>query len=130
MLPEEQVEDKPGTVWDAASQSLREPTEDELFAEAFTTAKTNKLVDLFVHALKDVIAVVPEAAGTYDQVPRELLDQAEIAHFLAQAEREAGDPTKWQQMLQLLGKLRMKRSAVGVMTSEANTIEDIETEEW
>lgn len=117
-------------VWDEGIQTLRERTSDELLKEEFQVAKTNKLVELFINALKDVIAVVPEAEGTYDQVPKELLDKAEIAHFLAVAENRMGSSAKLDQMIQILGKLRVKRQTVGNMIPDINTVEDIEEEQW
>lgn len=130
LLSEADVELNPNGVWDAEAQTLREQTSEELAAEAFEAAKTDKLVEFFIHALEDVISVVPEAQGTYDRVPRELLDQAEIAHFLAVAENRMGDSTKLDQMLGILGKLRVKRGEVGAMTLDTNTTEDIEAEVW
>lgn len=125
-----EFEQKQHGVWDATQQILREQTSEELSAEAFELAKTDKLVDFFVRALQDVLTTVPEAEGAYQSVPTELLLKALVAHFLAQAEKETGDPTKWYQMLQTLGKLRVKRGEVGVMTPDTNTIEDINAEVW
>lgn len=130
LLSDAEAERLQNGVWDEASQTLREQTPQEAFAVEFEEAKIEKEVEFFIRALEDVLATVPEAEGTYNRVPTEKLLKALVAHFLAQAEKEAGFPEKWNQMLQVLGKLRMKRSTVGAMTPETNTIEDLNAESW
>lgn len=132
-LAEEIVVDsppEPGLIWDEAAQKLRPLTTKEIKDEEFETAKYDKLVEFFTTALEKVVEKVPEAKGTYERVPKELLDQAEVAHFLAVAEDKAGDPSKLYQMMQVLGRLRMRREQVAAMTPENTTLEDLKAEKW
>lgn len=130
VFPDTYFVDKQGWVWDEGLGELRPLSSEEIQEQEFTAVKTDKLVDFFIHALEEVIAVVPEAEGTYNNVPKDLLDKAQVAHFLASAESHMGDSTKLDQMIQVLGKLRVKRGEVGAMTLENSTIEDLRAEVW
>jgi hypothetical protein len=130
VLPDAYLAGKEDWVWDEGLGELRPLSSEEIAEQEFTAVKTDKLVDFFIHALEEVIAVVPEAEGTYNNVPKDLLDKAQVAHFLASAESHMGDSTKLNMMIQVLGKLRMKRQTVGGMTPTTATLDDLNAVSW
>lgn len=106
-----------------------EPTEEDLREGDFEAAKKEKTAEFFVGALRDFVEMFPEVEGSYGAVPRELLDQAFMAHFFFALEASS-NPEKAQSVGALLGKFRTARTELENKTIETTSAEDIRSERW
>lgn len=106
-----------------------EPTEEDLARGDLEAAKKEKVAEFFVGALGDFVEMFPEVEGSYGAVPRELLDQAFMAHFFFSLEASS-NPEKAQAVGALLAKFRSTRTELESKTIETTSAEDIRSERW
>lgn len=105
------------------------PSEEELERGDLEAAKHEKNQEFLIHALTEFVDLMPEVKGTYQNIPRELLDQAFMAHFFFGMEGR-NEPQKAQAVGALLTKFRRARAGIDSRKPSTSSAGEIRSEQW
>lgn len=118
--------DGPELIWWNAPYP--QPTREDLERGDLEAAKHEKVEEFFSEALSEFVALFPEVENLAG-IPRELLDQAFLAHFLFAMEGQS-NPGKVRSVSTLLTKFRAARERIDAKTIADANADDIRSERW
>lgn len=118
--------DGPDLMWWSAPYP--QPTREDLERGDLEAAKEEKVEEFLIHVLREFVALFPEV-GNLTHIPRELLDQAYMAHFLFAMEGQSS-PKKVQSVSALLTRFRAERERIDSKTIAVANADDIRQEHW